>query len=96
MGQLPSARVLPTFANDRVSVDYAGLLTLKVGSTRKPTYRKAYVAIFVVTGHFFVDTTKAGGMDTRFVYYTKYLTKIIHLIIMSTHSVTHFLFSTCL
>lgn len=47
MGQLPSARVLPTFANDRVSVDYAGPFTLKVGSTRKPTYRKAYVAIFV-------------------------------------------------
>ena len=47
MGQLPSARVLPTFANDRVSVDYAGPFTLKVGSTRKPTCRKAYVAIFV-------------------------------------------------
>ncbi len=47
MGQLPSARVLPTFANERVSVDYAGPFTLKVGSIRKPTYRKAYVAIFV-------------------------------------------------
>ena len=47
MGQLPSARVLPTFANDRVSVDYAGPFTLKVGSTRKPTYRKAYKVIFI-------------------------------------------------
>ncbi|CAB4040879.1 Pro-Pol poly, partial [Paramuricea clavata] len=47
MGQLPSARVLPTFANERVSVDYAGPFTLKIGSVRKPTYRKAYVAVFV-------------------------------------------------
>ena len=29
MGQLPSARVLPTFANKRVSVDYAGPFTLR-------------------------------------------------------------------
>ena len=41
MGQLPSTRVLPTFANDKVSVDYAGPFTLKVGSTRKPTYCKS-------------------------------------------------------
>ena len=47
MGQLPASRVLPTFANEKVSVDYAGPLTLKVGSKRKPTYHKAYVAIFV-------------------------------------------------
>ena len=47
MGQLPSARVLPTFANEKVSVDYAGPLILKVGSSRKPTYRKAYAAIFI-------------------------------------------------
>jgi hypothetical protein len=47
MGQLPSARVLPTFANERVSVDYAGPFTLKIGSVRKPTYRKAYVAVLV-------------------------------------------------
>ena len=42
MGQLPSARVLPTF-----SVDYAGPLTLKIGAIRKPTYTKAYAAIFM-------------------------------------------------
>ena len=47
MGQLPAPRVLPTFSNERVSVDYAGPLTLKVGSTRRPTYLKAYAAIFV-------------------------------------------------
>ena len=46
MSQLPSARVLPTFANDRASIDYAGPFTLKAGSTRKPMYRKAYVVIF--------------------------------------------------
>jgi len=47
MGQVPSARVCPTFANDRVSVDYAGPLTIKGGAKRKPTYINAYVAVFV-------------------------------------------------
>ena len=46
MGQVPTAR-LPSFANERVLVDYAGPLTLKIGTTRRPTYCKAYVAIFV-------------------------------------------------
>ena len=44
---IPAARLLPSFANERVSVDYAGPLTLKIGTTRRPTYCKAYVAIFV-------------------------------------------------
>ena len=47
MGQVPTARLLPSFANERVSVDYAGPLTLKIGTTRRPTFCKAYVAIFV-------------------------------------------------
>ena len=47
MGQVPTARLLPSFANERVSVDYAGPLTLKIGTTRRPTYCKAYVAIFL-------------------------------------------------
>ena len=47
MGQVPAARVIPSFANENVSVDYAGPLTLKVGAIRKPTYCKAYAAIFV-------------------------------------------------
>lgn len=47
MGQVPNARLLPSFANERVSVDYAGPPTLKIGTTRRPTYCKAYVAIFV-------------------------------------------------
>ena len=47
MGQVPAARLLPSFANERVSVNYAGPLTLKIGTTRRPTYSKAYVAIFV-------------------------------------------------
>lgn len=47
MGQLPAARSLPTFSNERVSVDCAGPLTLKVGSTRRPTYLKAFAAVFV-------------------------------------------------
>lgn len=47
MGQVPIARLLPSFANERVSVEYAGTLTLMIGTTRRPTYCKAYVAIFV-------------------------------------------------
>ena len=47
MGQVPAARLLPSFANERVSVDYAGPLTLKIGTIRRPTYCKAYIAIFV-------------------------------------------------
>ena len=45
MGQLPGVHVLPTFSNERVSVDYAGPLTLKVGSTLRPTYLKAYATV---------------------------------------------------
>ena len=47
MGQVPAAHVIPSFANENVSVDYAGPLTLKVGATRRPTYCKAFAAIFV-------------------------------------------------
>ena len=47
VGQVPAARVIPRFANENVSVDFAGPLTLKAGSTRRSTYCKAYVAIFV-------------------------------------------------
>lgn len=47
MGQVPAARLLPSFTNERVSVDYAEPLTLKIGTSRRPTYCKTYVAIFV-------------------------------------------------
>lgn len=47
MGQLPAACVVPMFANDKFSVDYAGPLTPKVGSSQRLTYIKAYVTIFV-------------------------------------------------
>ena len=47
MGQVPAARVIPSFANENISVDYAGPLTLKIGAIRKPTYCKAYAAIFI-------------------------------------------------
>ena len=43
MGQVPTARLLPSFANERVSVDYAEPLTLKTGTTRRPKFCKAYV-----------------------------------------------------
>ncbi|CAB3984435.1 uncharacterized protein LOC110248986 [Paramuricea clavata] len=57
-------RVLPTFANERVSVDYAGPFTLKIGSVRKPTYRKAYVAIWSDNATCFRRTDK----DLRELY----------------------------
>eukprot|EP00794_Sanderia_malayensis_P010236 gene10236-11286_t len=47
MGQVPEARVCPTFVNERVSVDYAGPLTIKSGNKRRPIYANAYAAIFV-------------------------------------------------
>ncbi|CAB4026641.1 uncharacterized protein LOC110248986, partial [Paramuricea clavata] len=47
MGQLPKERVNPSFANEVVSVDYAGPVFIKAGSKRRPIYQKAYIAIFV-------------------------------------------------
>lgn len=47
MGQVPPSRVCATFANDKVSVDYAGPLTIKGGAIRRPSYINAYAAIFV-------------------------------------------------
>ena len=47
MGQLPIERVTPDFIFDRVGVDYAGPLQLKLGSTRKSVFVKSYVCVFV-------------------------------------------------
>ena len=47
LGQLPVERVTPDIVFNKVGVDYAGPLLLKVGSTRRPTIIKAYVAVFV-------------------------------------------------
>ena len=47
MGQLPKERVNPSFANEMVSVDYAGPVFIKAESKRRPIYQKAYIAIFV-------------------------------------------------
>ena len=45
VGALPKERVTPVFS--KVGVDYAGPLQIKIGPTRKPIYRKAYVCVFV-------------------------------------------------
>ena len=45
MGQVPTACLLPSFANERILVDVAGCLTLKFGTTRRPTYCNIYVVI---------------------------------------------------
>ena len=37
MAQVPAARVIPSFANENVSVDYAGPFTIKVGAIQRPT-----------------------------------------------------------
>ena len=47
MGQLPKERLTPECAFSKVRVDYARLLLIKMGHTRKPTVRKAYVCVFV-------------------------------------------------
>ena len=47
MGQLPAERVTSGSVFDKVGVDYAGPVYTKVGSVRKPTFVKTYVAVFV-------------------------------------------------
>ena len=47
MGQLPAERVTPDLIFNRVGVDYAGPLQLKLGPTRKPVIIKSYVCVFV-------------------------------------------------
>lgn len=47
LGQLPVDRLIPGSVFERVGVDYAGPMTIKRGSVRKPTLVKAYVAVFV-------------------------------------------------
>ena len=47
MGQLPLERVTPGIVFEKVGVDYAGPVYLKLGHVRKPTIIKAYVCVFV-------------------------------------------------
>ena len=47
LGELPADRVTTTPAFQTTGIDYAGPFTLKRGHTRKPTYIKAYLALFV-------------------------------------------------
>ena len=47
VGQLPKERVTPDIVFDKVGLDYAGPLMLKLGSTRRPTLVKSYVCVFV-------------------------------------------------
>ena len=47
MGDLPSIRVKPSPPFSTTGVDFAGPITLRRGHTRKPTYDKAYMCVFV-------------------------------------------------
>ena len=47
MGQLPIERITPGMVFERVGIDYAGPVLLKVGRVRKPTLIKAYIGIFI-------------------------------------------------
>ena len=47
LGQLPSEHITPDYIFDHVGLDYAGPFMIKYGSTRKPTFVKAYVCVFV-------------------------------------------------
>ena len=47
IGQLPAERVTPDLIFNRVVVDYAGPLQLKVGLTCRPVIVRSYVCMFV-------------------------------------------------
>ena len=47
LGELPAERVSTTPAFDSTGLDFAGPFTLKRGYTRKPSYIKAYLCLFV-------------------------------------------------
>ncbi len=47
MGQLPPERVTPGMVFERVGIDYAGPVQLKLGRVRKPTIVKGYICVFV-------------------------------------------------
>ncbi len=47
MGQLPVERVTPGCIFEKVGVDYAGPIYIKLGKVRKPTLVKAYICLFV-------------------------------------------------
>ncbi len=47
MGELPSARIMPAPPFSKTGVDFAGPVTLKRGHTRKPSYVKAYISLFI-------------------------------------------------
>ena len=57
MGDLPSVQVKPSPPFSTTGVDFAGPITLRRGHTRKPTYVKAYVCVFVCL------TTKAVHLE---------------------------------
>ena len=47
MGQLPSTRIQPARPFTTTGVDYAGPITIRLGSTRSKQTTKGYIAIFV-------------------------------------------------
>lgn len=47
MGQLPLQRITPGIVFEKVGVDFAGPVYLKLGHTRKPTIVKSYISVFV-------------------------------------------------
>lgn len=47
MGQLPLERVTPGMVFERVGLDFAGPVYLKLGHVRKPTIVKSYICVFV-------------------------------------------------
>jgi len=47
MGELPSTRVQPSRPFLNTGVDFAGLISLNVGTPRSKTITKGYIAIFV-------------------------------------------------
>ena len=64
MGQLPPARVKPSSPFSETGVDFAGPVTLRRGHTRKPSYTKAYVALFICLATKAVHLELVEGLST--------------------------------
>ena len=47
MGQLPLDRITPGIIFEKVGIDYAGPIYIKLGHVRKRTIVKAYICVFV-------------------------------------------------
>jgi transposase InsO family protein len=65
MGELPSSRVQPLRPFLTTGIDYAGPVSLRLGTTRSKTITKGYIAIFVGFTRKAVHTEVATSLTTE-------------------------------